>query len=63
MYHNVVVAESNIDIQFNIESNSHFLLECRIDTQHRQSMVNKLQVLLFIYLEFYVAFKTVQVIS
>ena len=36
---------STCDCGLSVENNSHFLLECRLYTQHRQSMLNKLQVL------------------
>ena len=44
--HNLhVIENSTCDCGLSVENNSHFLLECRLYTQHRQSMLNKLQVL------------------
>ena len=40
-----VIENSTCDCGLLVENNSHFLLECRLYTQHRQSMLNKLQVL------------------
>ena len=44
--HNLhVIENSTCDCGLSVENNSHFLLECRLYTPHRQSMLNKLQVL------------------
>ena len=44
--HNLhVIENTTCDCGLSIENNSHFLLECRLYTQHRQSVLNKLQVL------------------
>ena len=46
LVHNLhVIENSTCDCGLSVESNSHFLLKCRLYTQHRQSMLNKLQVL------------------
>ena len=51
--HNLHVLENSTwDYGLSVENNSHFLLECRLHTQHRQSMLNKLQVLLTITTDF-----------
>ena len=42
--HNLhVIENSTYDCGLSVEKNSHFLLECRLYTQQRQSMLNKLQ--------------------
>ena len=38
-----VLQNSTCDFGLSVESNTHFVLECRLFTQHRQSMLNKLQ--------------------
>ena len=44
--HNLhVIENSTCECGLSAENNSHFLLECRLYTQYRQSMFNKLQVL------------------
>ena len=42
--HNLhVIENSTYDCGLSVETNSHFLLECRLYAQHRQSMLSKLQ--------------------
>ena len=51
--HNLhVIENSACDCGLSVKNNSHFLLECRLHSQHRQSMLNKLQVLLTITTDF-----------
>ena len=42
--HNLhVIENSTCDCGLLVENNSHFLIECRLYTQHRKSMLNMLQ--------------------
>ena len=38
-----VIQNSTCDCGLSVENNTHFLLECRLFTQHMQSMPNKLK--------------------
>ena len=38
-----VIQNSTCDCGLSVEKNTHFLLECRLFTQHRQSMLNKIK--------------------
>ena len=51
--HNLhVIENSTCNCHLSVETNSHFLLECRLYAQHRQSMLSKLHDLLLITTDF-----------
>ena len=47
-----VIENPTCDCGLSVENNCHFLLECRLYTPHRQSMLNKLHFLLTITTDF-----------
>ena len=65
--HNLHVIET-CDCGLLVENNSHFLLECRLYIQHKQSMLNKLQVLptittdFLLYGDYYLTFEQNKVV-
>ena len=55
--HNLhVIENSTYECGLSVENNSHFLLEYRLYTQHRQSMLSKLQVLPTITTDFHFSY-------